>query len=330
MILAAVGQCEQTRAARGPAPWTLATESDMSSENEDYLESRNPIPSHTLQCMEIIGGNHAAEREVTAPGLDIWVSSRPSEGTSGGDVHYFSMCGSGRVTRLIVADVSGHGPTVSDVADALRELMRKHINLLDQTKLARAINREFMERPREDHFATFVLLTYFAPTKHLLVCNGGHPPPLWFSTELQRWQLLDKDTPHKGPSIREETYRYMMRPVSNLPLGIIEPTSYCQFSVKLCEGDVIVAYTDALTDVHKPEGLRLGELGLLKLATHVQVSEPRNVTASVLDRVDRWSENNVPDDDRTLIVMRHNASEPPEMTVRQAIRSMAKMVGLSK
>jgi serine phosphatase RsbU (regulator of sigma subunit) len=302
----------------------------MSSENEDYLESRNPIPSHTLQCMEIIGGNHAAEREVTAPGLDIWVSSRPSEGTSGGDVHYFSMCGSGRVTRLIVADVSGHGPTVSDVADALRELMRKHINLLDQTKLARAINREFMERPREDHFATFVLLTYFAPTKHLLVCNGGHPPPLWFSTELQRWQLLDKDTPHKGPSIREETYRYMMRPVSNLPLGIIEPTSYCQFSVKLCEGDVIVAYTDALTDVHKPEGLRLGELGLLKLATHVQVSEPRNVTASVLDRVDRWSENNVPDDDRTLIVMRHNASEPPEMTVRQAIRSMAKMVGLSK
>lgn len=302
----------------------------MSAETEIHPASQNSITSHVLKCMEIIGGNHVVERAVTTPGMDIWVSSRPSEGPSGGDVHYFSMCGSGRVTRLIVADVSGHGPSVSDVADALRKLMRKHINLLDQTKLARAINREFMERSQEHHFATFVLLTYFAPTKHLLVCNGGHPPPLWFSTKLQRWQLLDTDTPHKGPSIREETYRYMMRPVSNLPLGIIEPTSYCQFSVKLCEGDVIVAYTDALTDVHKPEGFRLGESGLLQLATDVQASEPRNVTASMLDRVDQWSENNVPEDDRTLIVMRHNASDPPEMTVRQAIKSMAKMIGLSR
>jgi serine phosphatase RsbU (regulator of sigma subunit) len=122
----------------------------------------------------------------------------------------------------------------------------------------------------------------------------------------------------------------MMRPVSNLPLGIIEPTNYYQFSVKLREGDLIVAYTDALTDIHKPAGMRLGESGLLDLATRVPPSDPRDTTARVLEAIDQWSNNTAADDDRTLIAMRHNGSNPPPMTVRQALKSMAKLVGLAR
>jgi len=82
----------------------------------------------------------------TSPGLDAWVECRPHQSDAGGDIHYFSMCGSGRVTRLAIADVMGHGEEASELAVWLRGLMRKHINLLDQRRFAHQINQELTSR----------------------------------------------------------------------------------------------------------------------------------------------------------------------------------------
>src|SRR3954453_512352 len=80
----------------------------------------------SMHCMEIRGGSQAVEEAVTTPGLDAWISSRPHEGAdSGGDVHYVSLCGGGVITRLIVADVSGHGKAVAECSASLRAMMRK-------------------------------------------------------------------------------------------------------------------------------------------------------------------------------------------------------------
>ncbi|MBA4067536.1 MAG: hypothetical protein C0501_28275, partial [Isosphaera sp.] len=94
----------------------------------------SPPDRYPLQCMEIWQGSGAAERVVGTPGLDAWVVSRPFEGAArGGDVHYVSLCGGGAITRLVVADVAGHGAAVADVAKALRRLMRRNINQKSQT-----------------------------------------------------------------------------------------------------------------------------------------------------------------------------------------------------
>ena len=287
-------------------------------------------PPQPLQCMEIIGGNRAEQTAISAPGLDIWVDSRPLEGQVGGDIYYFSACGSGRVTRLVVADVCGHGPALDRAANSLRQLMRKYINVLDQTRFAQAVNREFMQRPDSGRFATVLLSTYFSPTDHLIVCNAGHPRPLWFSTRTGHWRLLDSDTPDPGPSLREEKTTYCLSPVANLPLGIIEPTAYCQFAVKLARGDLVLVYTDALIEARSPEGGQLGEDGLLALAGKLDTSDPQHLGPTLLAEVDRWRGYAAPDDDQTLIVLHHNASDPPRITVGQAIKSLAKMVGLSR
>ena len=105
-----------------------------------------PNTAQPMQCMEIWGGNRPVEKAVSTPGLDIWVSSRPHEqAIAGGDVYYTSLCGGGSITRFILADVSGHGSIVSDVARSLRDLMRKNINSKDQSRLVQALNREFTE-----------------------------------------------------------------------------------------------------------------------------------------------------------------------------------------
>lgn len=278
--------------------------------------------------MEIIGGNRAVHNLVSSPGMDIWLDSRPCEGAAGGDIHYFSMCGSGRVTRLAVADVSGHGPVMDNIAQKLRQLMRKYINLLDQTQFAQAINQEFMIHAGDDYFATIILLTYFAPTDHLIVCNGGHPRPIWYSTRLRRWVVLDPETPDTGASIREAKGTYRLSPVSNLPLGVVERTDYHQFTVKLDRGDFVLVYTDALTEARNPEGEALDEDGLLRILGQLTPSDARQVGQQLLDRVDQWRGFSAPEDDQTVIVLQHNATEPPAITFGGAIRTMLKMLGL--
>jgi len=61
-------------------------------------------PSAGLACYEVWGGNRRTEGPVELPGLSAWVYARPSgESESGGDVHYLSVCGEGRLTRVGLA-----------------------------------------------------------------------------------------------------------------------------------------------------------------------------------------------------------------------------------
>ena len=93
---------------------------------------------HLMQCMEVWGGNRAADHGVVMPGLDAWIFSRPyaseaGAGDAGGDVHFVSSCGTGRIARMVIADVSGHGHSVANAAQSLRVLMRRFMNYLDQS-----------------------------------------------------------------------------------------------------------------------------------------------------------------------------------------------------
>ena len=126
----------------------------------------DPPQPEQMHCMEVWGGNTAADKCFEMPGLKAWIYSRPhGMSAGGGDVHYLSSCASGRITRILLADVSGHGEKVSDVAMVLNELMRDNVNLIRQSRLVRAINREFTDSDFTGKFATAVVGTYFSPTR---------------------------------------------------------------------------------------------------------------------------------------------------------------------
>ena len=92
----------------------------------------------------------------------------------------------GRITRLLVADVSGHGEVVCALAGELRDLMRKYVNYLDQGQFVRSMNERFLRLSTHGCFATAVVTTFFAPTNHLSLCNAGHPPPLIYRAAAKR------------------------------------------------------------------------------------------------------------------------------------------------
>lgn len=253
--------------------------------------------AHTMQCMEVWGGNQAIDNGVIMPGLDLWVFSRPYKGDAGGgDVHYVSSCATGRITRLLVADVSGHGQSVADIALTLRQLMRRYINYTDQTRFVQSLNKEFSALAEEGRFATAVVATYWAPTHYLVACNAGHPRPLWYRGAKKSWELLR--APEAGAHDSDG--------LVNLPLGIAEPTGYDQFGVKLATGDLVIVYTDSLIESRGPDGRLLGEAGLLEIVRSLDVSQPEQLIARLVGRVMEHASGAPPEDDVTVLLLRDN------------------------
>src|SRR5260370_2830346 len=175
-----------------------------------------------MQCMEVWSGSQLTTRGVEFGGLDAWVYSKPyGNAQHGGDVYYASSCATGRITRLLLADVSGHGNTVASTAANLRTLMRRFVNRLDQTEFVRLLNQQFAELSEAGTFATAVVATFFAPTPRLIVCNAGHPRPLLYQAADRQWTLLGSD-----PSHQDVTAKYS-------PLGNMDVTQYDQLVVEL-------------------------------------------------------------------------------------------------
>jgi phosphoserine phosphatase RsbU/P len=251
-----------------------------------------------MQCMEVWGGSQLTARTVELGGLDAWVYSRPyKQAQRGGDVYYASSCATGRITRILLADVSGHGNAVAATAADLRTLMRRFVNRLDQTEFVRQLNQEFAALSREGSFATAIVGTFFAPTGRLILSNAGHPRPLLYRAAEKQWNFLGSEpSAQAGPQ--------------DLPLGIVDITEYQQFDIELADGDCLLGYTDALIESRDADGEMFGEEGLLRITRLLGDVPPNKMIDTLLAEIaDRHAEN-LTDDDVTVLMVRANGQKP--------------------
>src|ERR1700722_6884455 len=268
----------------------------MPETNNEAVESKKP--SQQMTCMEVWGGSQLTTRRVEMGGLDAWVYSKPfGESQRGGDVYYASSCATGRITRLLLADVSGHGNTVASTAANLRALMRRFVNRLDQTEFVRMLNQQFIALSESGTFATPIVATFFAPTQRLIVCNAGHPRPLLYQAAKREWTFLGAEPAEDEAPI-------------NIPLGIIGMTEYEQFDVELKSGDCILTYTDALIESRDADGEMFGEAGLLQVMRVVGDVEPQLLTKTLLGEIADRHPDNLTKDDVTVLLLRANGRKP--------------------
>ncbi|MFG0260180.1 MAG: PP2C family protein-serine/threonine phosphatase [Phycisphaerales bacterium JB041] len=271
--------------------------------------SAGPSDAHALQCMQVWGDNRAADSSVVMPGLDAWVHSRPA-GTAdaGGDVHYVSSCATGRIVRLLVADVSGHGDSVAEVAGKLRALMRRHMNQADQRKLLKQINREFLGLSRLGQFATAVVISCWTPTGALTVSIAGHPSPLRFRADTGAWEPLFAAGEH-----------------ANLPLGVDDDTDFQQVRVRLEPEEMLLAFSDGLIESRDAGGGMLGQRGLIEMLNEIgaprgqvrlspdgqdSVGAPDRLVQSLIERVEARRGGEPIEDDTTAMLIRPNELRP--------------------
>jgi phosphoserine phosphatase RsbU/P len=245
---------------------------------------------YRLSCLELRGGNDAVCYPADIAGLAGWVSSRPlSPATHGGDLHYLSLCSRGELARVVLADVAGHGEVVSAVADRLREALRQNVERFDQSILIRELNDAFLQGAERVQFATAFVLSYQAKLDELHYTNAGHLPPLWYRAQEKRWVLTEWVEDEAG--------------ASDLPLGLISGTPYTQVSARLELGDILVLYTDGITEGRDESGAQLGIEGFLSMAESVPLGVPTVMGPKLVAAVDQFRGTAPSRDDETVVVL---------------------------
>src|SRR5688572_17128198 len=112
---------------------------------------------HHLKCAETWAGNRRTSSIAELPRLRLWIHSRAfGASDAGGDVHYVSVCPNCLMSRVALADVSGHGRAVQSLGDKLRELMQKYLAAFEQVSLMKDLNEAVIRELDGIHYATMV------------------------------------------------------------------------------------------------------------------------------------------------------------------------------
>jgi serine phosphatase RsbU (regulator of sigma subunit) len=197
----------------------------------------------------------------------------------------------------VESDVSGHGRSIAAVAEALLRLVRVHMNRLEQSALLLELSASLLAMKATDAatYATAMVVGFDSTGGDLTVTDAGHPPPLWYRAARRQWELLQRpDWSSPG------------RPVG-MPIGLGFGTSYEDFVVTFGADDLLMCYTDGLSDATDDKGLALGVDGLLELARRLPLESPMAAGATLLGLVDAFRHGAPASDDESLIVLRRSA-----------------------
>lgn len=268
---------------------------DVNSARREHSENPMQSTPRHLACAETWASNKQAASLVELPGLTAWVHSvSVGPGHAGGDVHYLSVCPACIVSRIALADVSGHGQAVAVFGEKLRELMQRYLLDLEQIALMRDLNQAIREELGDGHYATMVAVGWHGRRGLLVMTNAGHPPPLWYRASRGEWSWLEtQPASERG------------RP-AGVPLGLLADVAYDRLVVKPQSGDLMVLYSDGVSEATSPAGNELGRDGLVNMARALDSSSAEALGTQLTSAVRAFRGDGEPLDDETIIVMRRN------------------------
>jgi sigma-B regulation protein RsbU (phosphoserine phosphatase) len=200
-------------------------------------------PSHpqprAIQCAEIWGGTRTANEDVCTTGITATIYSSASGDKQGGDIYYFSVCSYDILTRVVLADMRGHGASAAQLSSWLYDLLREYMNSLDGAGILKSLNQK-VARHGFSALTTAVVLSFNRMDGQLHYANAGHPPPLRWNRQ-EGWRSLPMAESPSGT-------------FANLPLGVQEEVHYQQESLSLQPGDRLFLYSDGVTECPNPQG----------------------------------------------------------------------------
>ncbi len=243
---------------------------------------------HTIKCSEVWGGNEKINMEVSAGALNISLFSKGTDGDRGGDIYYVSVCGKEMLTRIAMADVSGHGEAVSNTSQWLYSSLASHMNDLESNAILNDLNNLVKSGDR-DALTTAQIITFNKGDCHLHFSYAGHPPLLIRRAGENGWEKLNLANPSKK---------------ANLILGVLENTLYDRESVVLKNDDLLFLYTDGVIETRSPAGQLFGLDQLIELLDNSSRESVAEIKTSVLNSLLEFSGGHFEHDDVTMMALK--------------------------
>ncbi|MBC8366525.1 serine/threonine-protein phosphatase, partial [bacterium] len=143
-------------------------------------------------------------------------------------------------------------------------------------------NRMLHRSTEPERFATLVYAVLDAESNHICYCNAGHEPPLHFSGSGEIRRLS----------------------TGGMLVGFMEEASYEDECLDVAAGDVIVAYSDGVTDAENPAEEQFGEERLIEVLQGAADLDPKEMLARVIEAVEAHAGEAPQFDDVTIVILK--------------------------
>lgn len=221
--------------------------------------------------------------------LELLGVCRPAHSVSGDFFDYAGL--SGERAAISFGDVSGKGISAALVMAALHSTVRTQLSTLAWTEpeqldraaaaLVERTNKQLCQHTAANKFSTLFFSVYDEESGRLSYSNAGHLPP--FLIRRGKVDLLD---------------------VHGMVVGAFPSASYRSGAVALEPGDLLVAFTDGLTEPENEYGEEFGEGRLRELLLRCGDRPAEEIIHAAMNEVVEWTGGPTLQDDMTMLVAR--------------------------
>ena len=200
----------------------------------------------------------------------------------GGDCYDFVPLPHDRLA-VVVGDASGKGLAAALMISNVQSSLRTAASFTgdDVSAMLSAVNRQVHTSSLADRYATLFYGVFDDATRTLQYVNAGHNPPL----------VIRRD--------RSVTWLQ----AGGVPLGIFPNSAYEQGAVQLNPDDIVVAYTDGVTEAVNPSGEEWGVDRLRRAAVNSKAQRADEIVDAIFTSLDEFSRGRQTDD-ATVVVVR--------------------------
>ncbi len=217
-------------------------------------------------------------------GFEIFHYYRPMNEVGGDLVDALELPDGNRL--LVLADISGKGLPAALLMSKLQGFVQAFAPTTPFERLMNTINRSFFFSVPKQSFASMLLLLLKENASVVQVLNAGHLPPLFA---------------HRG--------KFTRLPKGGMALGLSEAASYRAESLTLNEGDVLICFSDGLSEAFNRESEQFGEKRIEEIArAHIDESV-EEIARAILHGVQTFMGDEKLADDLTLIVLKKKSAQ---------------------
>jgi sigma-B regulation protein RsbU (phosphoserine phosphatase) len=215
-------------------------------------------------------------------GVDCAGYCRPAQGV-GGDYYDFLTLSGGRL-GIALGDVAGKGIPAALLMASLQASLRgqRLSGPADLAQLMTNLNFLIHEASPDNRYATFFYGELDPATRRLTYVNAGHNAPMLFRARGTLERL-----PATGPVV-----------------GLVEAGRFEQKSVEVAPGDLLMVYSDGISEAMNRRDEEWGEILLAAAATSAFPCEAQSLIDKLFVAADAFADGAMQHDDMTLVVVR--------------------------
>jgi sigma-B regulation protein RsbU (phosphoserine phosphatase) len=218
-------------------------------------------------------------------GLEFAGYCRPAQGV-GGDYYDFVHLDDGCL-GIAIGDVSGKGIAAALMMASLQASLRGQTikPCATLSEMIQHINRLVYEASASNRYATFYYAQFDPATRVLRYVNAGHNPPILYRKNGDAGQIIRLE---EGGTV----------------VGLFPDFPYCEASLELDYGDLLVAFTDGISEAMTSDEEEFGEERLVEAIRTCEARNAADMINCILERVDAFTAGAPQHDDMTLLIVR--------------------------